>query len=206
MIEINREQYQALQDKLVLRPRQILEIVVERLVARGLAKYHHADPFRNLRESLFPYNKLFLLVPPLPLGLFEEPERLKEVMVKNLGWGIASFNAAILVDEVWSPPEPYLINRIEDGDDLLGIPAERVRERLERRGRIPYTLWHGILHAAAFEEMVKYDMVCLGSPSQVGERWFPKVCTRARELLCHGEKETSPLAGFPSSSGSIISG
>src|SRR4051812_22987401 len=127
---LNIEQYRALQrDPIVLpQPEELFEQIVETLVAKRLASYADADPFRaHIPKGLF------LLIPPRPDADL-----------------LATFNGRSFIQErdlrdvVAAPPAPYLMIDIEDGHRSLGGPP------IPEDGRSPYLIWEGIVHAAVF--------------------------------------------------------
>jgi hypothetical protein len=122
--------------------------MVETLVAMGLAKYEHADPFRgNL-----PLNGPFLLIPPCPAGL--DLDSLVKLIRFDGKAGINLLHPEQIRDTFNVPHEPYLLLDIEDGEghpDMKPMVAERdiIAER-----RSPYTLSEGIVHAIVFPEVL----------------------------------------------------
>jgi len=152
---LSTEQYAALQrDPIVLpQPEELFDRIVETLVAKRLATYADADPFRAAVPK-----GLFLLIPPKPDGDL--------LAVLN---GRSLVNRGDLHDAVAVPPAPYLMIDIEDGRRTVGAPP------IPEAGRSPYLLWEGIVHAAVFPMVFEsHDLVIGGTEHASGA--VPTLC------------------------------
>jgi len=152
---LTAEQYRALQrDPIVLpQPEELFDYMVETLVAKRLATYADADPFR----AAIPKG-LFLLIPPKPDG-----DLLSVVNGRSLVSG------RDLRDAIATPPAPYLMIDIEDGRRGIGGPP------VPDAGRSPFLIWEGIVHAAIFPMIFEsHDLVLGGTEHSSGA--VPTLC------------------------------
>ena len=140
------ERYQA------LRPRQLFDMEIERLTAKGLTRYEHADRFRN---NLPP--NLFLFIPPQSREL--DLDNLMDLIEIN---GIRGRNFLAmqgLKDIIEIPKQSYFMldlenHRIKGDCTLLTVETDIIK-----RNRLPYTMWGGIIHAIVFPEILEdYDI------------------------------------------------
>jgi hypothetical protein len=149
------EQYRALQrDPIVLpQPEEIFDFIVETLVAKRLATYADADPFRAHVPK-----GLFLLVPPKPDG-----------DLLGVIHGRSFVRGCDLRDAIAAPPAPYLMIDVDDGRRGVGGPP------VAEPGRSPFLLWEGIVHAAVFPMVFEsHDLVFGGT--EHGSGAMPTLC------------------------------
>lgn len=193
------EQYLALQSHHVPLPSsvELFDFVVETLVTKGLAKYEHADHFRNRLPA-----GLFLLVPPKPKEFdLAHLMSLIEVAGKK---GRNFLDTKHLTDEVEVHNGPYLMVDIDDGKARLNIKPSISRSKIKAENRLPYTTWRGIVHAVVFPEVFQSHNMDL-----VGSRYESKVAPDlylsggGPELDAGWDGSASPRWGAPSC-GSVI--
>lgn len=155
---ITAEQYRALQAPVTLPTcKQLFDFMVETLVTKGLAKYDHADPFRNRLPA-----GLFLLVPPKPKE-FDLNHLVSLIEVDNKK-GRNYLNVGDLADDIKVPDGPYLMVDIEDGKARLNTKPSVSKASILVAGRSPYTTWRGIVHAVVFPEVFQsHNMDLVGS-------------------------------------------
>jgi Family of unknown function (DUF5701) len=152
-------QYRVLQTPVVIpTPAELFDYMVETLVAKGLASYEHADPFRGRLPV-----GLFLLVPPQP-DPFDLAHLLSLVDVQGKT-GRNYLDPEQLSDVIETPVDkPYLMVNVEDGAARRNIQPSVSAEAIRTEGRSPYTTWRGIVHAAVFPEVFQsHNMDLVGS-------------------------------------------
>ncbi|MDO8664835.1 MAG: DUF5701 family protein [Candidatus Liptonbacteria bacterium] len=141
------EQYRAPQASVTLpTPRATFYFMVETLVAKGLAKYEHADPFRNRLPTI-----LFLLVPPKPEEF--DLSHLVSLIEVDGKRGLNYLDPGHLTEEIKVPDGPYLMVDIEDGRARLNTKPSVSSANIANENRSPYTTWRGIVHAVVFPEV-----------------------------------------------------
>ncbi len=165
---ISARQYWALQNPVVLpSPQQLFDQIVETLVANGLARYEHADPFRNN----IPHG-LFSLVPPRAASL--DLDHLMSLIEVDRKKGENYLGATDVVDVVEVPVGPYLLLGVEDGGEHLGTNVAA--------GRSPLTVFEGIIHAVVFPEVFERNNMDLRG-SRYKEGFVPYLYLRAGVAL-----------------------
>jgi len=141
---LTTDQYRALQrEPIILPPPEALfEYMIETLVAKNLAQYADADPFRaDLPKGLF------LLIPPKPEG---------DILARIGGRSLV--RAADLRDEFAPPAAPYLMIDIDDGCRATGGAL------VPEPGRSPFVVWEGVVFAAVFPMVFEsHDLVLSGA-------------------------------------------
>ncbi len=197
-LRITTEQYRALQSPVTLPTReQLFGFEVETLVAKGLAKYEQADPFRNRLPI-----GLFLLVPPKPKEFdLTHLVSLIEVDGKN---GRNFLDAQQLTDEIEVPSGSYLMLDIEDGKARLNTKPSVSKANIAAENRSPYTTWRGIVHAIVFPEVFQsHNMDLCGSRYE--SKFVPNLCLYDGKpwLVASWDYSAYPEWGAPSC-GSVL--
>ncbi len=156
---ITADQYRALQRQVELpTPQALFDFVVETLVAKELATYKHADPFRNK----LPSSGLFLLIPPRPEEL--DLAHLMELIEFRGKTGTNHLNAGNLKDEVKVPDGPYLVTDAEDGSGRLNTKPSVSKANILKENRSPYLAFEGIIHTVVFPSVFEtHNMDLCGS-------------------------------------------
>jgi hypothetical protein len=152
---LTTEQYRALQrDPIVLpQPEELFDFIVETLVAKRLATYADADPFRaHIPKGLF------LLIPSKPDAGF--------LAALN---GRSFVQERDLQDAIAAPPAPYLLIDVDDGGRSVGQPPT------PHDGRSPLLLWEGIVLAAVFPMVFESHDLVLGG-TEHGSGAIPTLC------------------------------
>jgi hypothetical protein len=185
---ITADHYRALQrDPIVLpSPGDLLDYIVETLVAKGLAQHADADPFREQLPS-----GLFLLVPPRPGS-----RTIEELLAAIRPGALPPRNLlreCDLRDVVEAPAGPYLMIDVEDGHQTRGDTAAT------NEGRSPFLVWEGIVHAAVFPMVFQsHELILGGTEHRSGA--VPTLCLaggRAELRACWYGTEGYPLRGAP---------
>lgn len=176
---ISADQYRALQRPVVVlpNPQQLFDQIVETLVAKELAKYEHADPFRSSIS-----NGLFNLIPPRPEGLdFDYLTSLIEVNGKK-GTNYIYPNPKEFTDTVAVPVGPYLVLDVEDGKGRLNTKPSVAEANILAEHRSPYTVFEGIIHGIVFPEVFASHNMYLGG-SRYGSRMKMPYLYLTRDVL-----------------------
>lgn len=148
---ITKEQYWALQRPVTLppSPKQLFDYIIEQLVAKKLASYKDADPFRKK----LPRCGLFLLIPSQPKIL--DLDCLMSLIELDGKKGRSLLNPQYLRDKIKVPEKPYLMLDVEDGRARRNTRISVSRRNIAKEGRSPYTVWRGIIHAVVFPEVFR---------------------------------------------------
>jgi hypothetical protein len=158
MQALTADQYRALQRDPVVTPSpdDLFDYIVETLVAKDLAHYADADPFRAAVPK-----GIFLLIPP-------KPDRDLAALIG----GRSFVRSRDLQDVAAPPPAPYLMVDVDDGRRSAGGPP------VPDLGRSPFLLWEGIVYAAVFPMVFEsHDLVLLGTEHSSGA--VPTLCRNA---------------------------
>jgi len=157
---ISKEQYRVLQLPIVAlpSPQELFEQIVETLVAKGVAKYSDADPFRNSLP-----NGLFNLIPPRPTEL--DLNHLMRLIERNGEEGMTYLDPKKLTDRVVVPAGPYLILDIKHGGPYYTTPSLAEADILSEQ-RSPFTVFEGIIHGIVFSDVLGGGITCCGSRYQ----------------------------------------
>ena len=155
---ISKEQYLALQGPVTLpSPQQLFDQIVETLMAKGLAKYEHTDPFRKNLP-----NGLFLWIPPRPAEL--DLNYLVSLIEVNGKKGGNQLNPKGLTDKVVVPEGPYLMTDVEDGKGHLNTRRSVSEANILTEHRSPYIVFEGIMHGIVSPEVfASHNMYLCGS-------------------------------------------
>ncbi len=138
-------------------PEQLFDHMVETLVAKELAKYEHADPFREKLPT-----GLFLLIPPRPAEL--DLGHLLGLIEFEGKKGTNNLTTGDLTDKVTVPEGPYLMAGIEDGRSRLNTKPSVSEANITAENRSPYVTFEGIIHGVLFHDVFRsHNMDLCGS-------------------------------------------
>lgn len=136
----------------LLGPKQFLEMMVETLVLKGLARYEDADPFRGSVPSC-----PFLFVPPRPDPL-DWRALMKLVVVDGKEGATNLCNPEQIRDVVLTIPrssDAYIVVGIEDGTSRLGVDQSKSEMMIYEAHRSPLTALEGLVCSIIFPETLK---------------------------------------------------
>lgn len=195
---VSAEQYRALQSpfgEAELSPRQLFDYIVETLVAKDLASYDVADPFRNSIPS-----GLFNLIPPR-IAEMDLNELMSLIRVDGKQ-GISYLESKFFGDGIVLLTPPYLIFDIEDGRKRLDTPPAISQSNIEKENRSPFTLFEGIMHGIVFPEVFASHHIDLCG-SRYKSRQIPYLYLGGGEvsLRAHLSDVKHPKWGAPSCGG-----
>ncbi len=133
----------------ILTSQHLFDFEIEKLRAKELARYADDDRFRKDLPPGF-----FLLVPPQPKELdLDHMVSLIEIDGKK-GQNCLDPEEYAL-DKAEIPKKPYLMLDVKDGGEWLNVHPQVSKVRILRDGRLPYTIWRGIIHVIVFPEVLK---------------------------------------------------
>ncbi|MEK7118305.1 MAG: DUF5701 family protein, partial [Patescibacteria group bacterium] len=169
-VMVTPEQYRALQRPIIKlpTPQELFDFQVECLVAKQLAEYKHADPFRKK----LPEAGLFVFVPP-KLSTFDLKHLMSMVEVGGKK-GANYLDIEHLKDVIDVPQGAYLMDDVEDGAQRLNTKPSVSEKQIETDGRSPFITYEGIILAAVFPVLKDHNMDLLGSRYESGN--VPDLC------------------------------
>jgi hypothetical protein len=132
-------------------PRELFDFMVEMLVAKGIAKYGDADPFRKM---VLPKG-LFGWIPPCPEGL--GPGEIMTMVGENGGQN--NLDPQWLADVIPVPDGPYIMSKVMDGSKCLGLPPGTHTQWLAEKDRFPLTWYEGAIHVLLFYPFIHHNLM-----------------------------------------------
>ncbi len=152
-------QYHALQTD-PITSNEVFESEVSALRSFGF-DFPKADVDR-LRQFVPEKSQLFLVVPPQPDTL-DLANLMGRVKLKGL-FGESELEPQYLVNTFDVPTTSHLLLDVDDGRKRLNKNALDSFKDIKTANRIPYSTWHGIIHAMLFPCVLEqYSVILVGS-------------------------------------------